>query len=347
MRLQNLRLEASKFESWGFKTWGLRLQNLRVEASKFEDWGNPTSRLRIHKPAIRAGGSALLFKGEYPGGEVAVKIPRPDRFQGGRMMNLRCLRLEASKFDGWGFKIWGLRLEASNLEAWGFKIWGLRLQISRIEAIQLRGWVPRRQDDELKMLEAWGFKIWRLRLQNLRVEAWGFKTWGLRLQNLRVEASNFEDWGNPTSSRLRIHKPAIGAGGSALLFRGEYPGGEVAVKIPRPDRFQGGRMMNLRCLRLEASNFDGWGFKIWGLRLEASKLEAWGFKIWGLRLQISRIEAIQLRGWGSTNQPLGLVGQLWCLGANTPVEKSPSRSRGRRGSKEAGCWMDELKMLEA
>jgi len=65
----------------------------------------------------------------------------------------------------------------------------------------------------------------------------------LRLQILRVEASNFEDCGNPTS-RLRIHKPAIGAGGSALVFRGEYPGGEVAVKILRPEGFQGGRMLD-------------------------------------------------------------------------------------------------------
>ena len=119
LRLQNLRLEAWGFkiwrlrlrnlrvEAWGFKTWGLRLQNLRVEGSNFEDLGNPTSRPRIHKPAIGAGGSALVFTGEYPGGEVGVKIPRPEGF--------RCLRLEASKFDGWGFKFrgLGLRLEES------------------------------------------------------------------------------------------------------------------------------------------------------------------------------------------------------------------------------------------
>ena len=32
---------------------------------------------------------------------------------------------------------------------------------------------------------------------------------------------------------LKIHKPAIGTGGSALVFRRHYSGGEVAVKIPR------------------------------------------------------------------------------------------------------------------
>ena len=37
-----------------------------------------------------------------------------------------------------------------------------------------------------------------------------------------------------------FHKPAIGAGGSALVFRAEYHGGQVAVKIPRPEGFQGG-----------------------------------------------------------------------------------------------------------
>ena len=39
--------------------------------------------------------------------------------------------------------------------------------------------------------------------------------------------------------RLKIHKPAIGTGGSALVFRGHYSSGEVAVKIPRPEGYEG------------------------------------------------------------------------------------------------------------
>ena len=43
-------------------------------------------------------------------------------------------------------------------------------------------------------------------------------------------------------------------------------------------------------------------------------------------------------GWWSTSQPLGLVDQLWCLGATTPVEKWPWRSRasGREVAKIRG-----------
>ena len=41
--------------------------------------------------------------------------------------------------------------------------------------------------------------------------------------------------------RLKIHKPAIGTGGSALVFRRHYSGGEVAVKIPRPEGYEGSR----------------------------------------------------------------------------------------------------------
>ena len=47
-----------------------------------------------------------------------------------------------------------------------------------------------------------------------------------------------EKFGNAASSALSTlahYKPAIGTGGSAIVYRGDYSGGEVAVKIPRPE----------------------------------------------------------------------------------------------------------------
>ena len=150
------------------------------------------------------------------------------------------LRLEASIFDGWGFKFRGLRLEASKLEAWGFTIWRLRVEASKLEASKFEAWGFKFRGLRLEAskLEAWGFKIWGLRLQNLRVEAWGLKTWCLRLQILTVEASNLEDWG------LRLQNLRLEASkfdGWGFKFRG---------------------------LRLEASKLEAWGFKIWRLTLE-------------------------------------------------------------------------------
>ena len=45
--------------------------------------GNPTSRLRMWKAAIGTGGSAVVYRAEFHGRQVAVKVPRPEAFEGG------------------------------------------------------------------------------------------------------------------------------------------------------------------------------------------------------------------------------------------------------------------------
>ena len=35
-------------------------------------------------------------------------------------------------------------------------------------------------------------------------------------------------------------KAAIGTGGSAVVYRAEFHGRQVAVKVPRPEAFEGG-----------------------------------------------------------------------------------------------------------